>query len=228
MGTRRKKLTRIITQNTPFPKNPMSRCVHSLNGGVKRAHLIFPTQGALLKELYTRDGDGVLISRDVYEGIRQAQASDVRAVQDLISPLVKEGILVHRSRDQLEKDMVNSYVLMRDGAMLACAMLKRYSETHAEVSCLAVHPGYRREGRGETILAYLERRALVMGIKQLFVLSTRTMLWFEERGFVLSDPTLLPASRAYNATRGSKVYIKQLGSQRDVDAEELLWDLKTF
>jgi hypothetical protein len=25
--------------------------------------------------------------------------------------------------------------------------------------------------------------------------------------------------------RGSKVYIKQLGSQRDVDAEELLWNV---
>ena len=61
---------------------------------MKRAHLLFPGQGQLLKELYTRDGAGVLISRDVYEGIRQAQASDVRAVQDLISPLVKEGILV--------------------------------------------------------------------------------------------------------------------------------------
>ena len=32
------------------------------------------------------------------------------------------------------------------------------SETHGEVCCLAVHPSYRREGRGETLLAYLERR----------------------------------------------------------------------
>lgn len=179
----------------------------------------------LLKELYTRDGAGILISRDVYEGIRQAQASDVRAVQDLISPLVQEGILVHRSRDQLEKDMQRCYVLTRDGTMLACAMLKQYDGTHGEVSCLAVHPGYRREGRGETLLAYLERRALLLGLSHVFVLSTRTMLWFEERGFVLSDPSLLPPTRAYNATRGSKVYIKQLGSQRDVDAEELLWNI---
>lgn len=203
----------------------MSRSVYSLNGGVKRAHLLYPAQGQLLKELYTRDGAGILISRDVYEGIRQAQASDVRMVQELINPLVQEGILVHRSRDQLEKDMQNCYVLTRDGTMLACAMLKRFGQSHAEVSCLAVHPGYRRDGRGETILAYLERRAITLGIKTLFVLSTRTMLWFEERGFVLSEPSELPVTRAYNSTRGSKVYIKQLGSQRDVDAEELLWNM---
>ena len=81
------------------------------------------------------------------------------------------------------------------------------SDTHAEVCCLAVHPSYRREGRGETLLAYLERRALLMGITHVFVLSTRTMQWFEERGFVLSDPSLLPPTRSYNAARGSKVHI---------------------
>ena len=149
----------------------------------------------------------------------------MRSVQDLINPLVEEGILVYRSRDKLEKDMQNCYVLTRDGNILACAMLKRYGDTTAEVSCLAVNPGYRREGRGETILAYLERLALTLGINKLFVLSTRTMLWFEERGFILSDPSLLPDTRVYNSTRGSKVYIKQLGSQRDVDAEELLWNM---
>jgi amino-acid N-acetyltransferase len=93
------------------------------------------------------------------------------------------------------------------------------------VCCLAVHPANRRSGRGEILLAYLERRALLLGITHLFILSTRTMLWFEERGFVPSDPSLLPSSRAYNKSRGSKVYIKQLGSERDIDQEEVLWNL---
>jgi hypothetical protein len=44
-------------------------------------------------------------------------------------------------------------------------------------------------------------------------------------GFILSDPSLLPPTRLYNKERGSKVYIKTLGSQRDVDAEELLWNI---
>jgi amino-acid N-acetyltransferase len=203
----------------------LARCVHALLGGVKRAHLISPVSGGLLKELFTRDGAGILVSRDVYEGIRQAQAKDVRAVQEIITPLEEEGILVPRSRDQLEKDMQDCFLVTREDTVLACGMLKRYSETHAEVCCLAVHPRYRKEGRGETLLAYLERRALLMGITDLFVLSTRTMQWFEERGFVLSDPELLPSTRNYNKSRGSKVYTKKLGSQRDVDAEELLWNV---
>ena len=33
------------------------RCVYALSGGVRRAHLLAPSKGALLKELYTRYGD---------------------------------------------------------------------------------------------------------------------------------------------------------------------------
>jgi amino-acid N-acetyltransferase len=69
----------------------LERCAYALAGGVKRAHLVPPYRGALLKELYTRDGEGVLISRDIYEGIRRAHEGDVPAVEDLIEPLVNEG-----------------------------------------------------------------------------------------------------------------------------------------
>ncbi|CAN0487440.1 unnamed protein product, partial [Laminaria digitata] len=34
--------------------------------GVSRAHIVPPTSGALLQELYTRDGSGLLISRDMW------------------------------------------------------------------------------------------------------------------------------------------------------------------
>ena len=234
------------------------RSVYALNGGVKRAHLVSPSRGAILKELYTRDGSGMLISRDIYEGIRPAQPADLRSIEDLIAPLVADDILVARSRGQLEKDMPDTFVLSRDGksnlsieskyllltpiplsdftisfyfisltigTTLAIGMLKKY-DYYAEICCLAVDPRYRKVGRGETMLAYLERRALMMGLSTVFVLSTHTMQWFEERGFILSDPKLLPPSRFYNAARASKVYIKQLGSQRDVDAEELLWNVQ--
>ena len=196
-----------------------------LSRGVKRAHLIPPSKGTLLKELYTRDGAGMLINRDVYEGIRQATVEDVRGVEAIIRPLEEAGILVHRSRKQLEADMQHCFVLTIDSAVLACAMLRRYSETHAEISMLAVHPSNRKAGRGEKMLAYLERRCLLMGITHVFILSTRTMQWFEERGFQAADPSSLPPAREYNTSRASKVYMKTLGTQRDVDQEEVLWNI---
>lgn len=202
----------------------LERSVYALNGGVKRAHFIAPMRGSLLKELYTRDGAGMLISRDVYEGIRPAQPSDLRAIEEIIEPLVAQGILVKRTRDQLEKELPNTYLLARDGTTLAIGMIKSFGD-YAEIGCLAVDPKYRKAGRGETILAFLERQALLKGISKVFVLSTHTMQWFEERGFELSDPSLLPPSRGYNTTRASKVYIKHLSSERDIDAEELLWNV---
>lgn len=203
----------------------IERSIHALGRGVRRAHLVPTSKGALLKEMFTREGAGVLISQDVYEGIRQATVDDVIGVEEIIRPLEREGVLIPRSRDQLEKDMDDCFVLTRDSSVIACGMLKKYSETHGEICCLAVHPSSRRAGRGETLLAYLERRAILLGLTHLFILSTRSMVWFEERGFVCSDPTDLPPSRHYDTTRGSKVYIKRLGSQRDVDQEEFLWDL---
>jgi amino-acid N-acetyltransferase len=202
----------------------LERSVYALNSGVKRAHFITPMRGSLLKELYTRDGAGMLISRDVYEGIRPAQPSDLRAIEDLIAPLVSQGILVKRTRDQLEKELPNTYLLARDGTTLALGMIKAYGD-YAEIGCLAVDPKYRKAGRGETMLAFLERQAVLKGISKVFVLSTHTMQWFEERGFEMSDPSLLPPARGYNTTRASKVYIKHLSSERDIDAEELLWNV---
>ena len=51
-----------------------------------------------------------------------------------------------------------------------------------------------------------------MGLKSLFVLSTRTTHWFLERGFAESDPARLPEKKAalYNYDRRSKVFVKEL------------------
>ena len=204
----------------------LSRCVFALNGGVARAHVIQPTSGSLIKELYSRDGSGILICRDVYEGVRNAESGDVAMIEEILAPLVEEQVMVPRSRAQLEDELSNLFVLTRDSAILACGMLKIHEgNTHGEICCIAVHPKYRREGRGETILAYLERRALSIGVKTVFLLSTRTMGWFQERGYRNAPHSELPPTKPYDPDRGSKVYIKKLNNIRDLDSEELMWRL---
>lgn len=42
-------------------------------------------------------------------------------------------------------------------------------------------------------------------LRQVFVLSTRTLEFFAERGFLESSPDFLPPERPYNRARGSKV-----------------------
>lgn len=202
-------------------------CIKALEKGVTRGHLLPPQPGALIQELYTTDGCGTLISRDVYDGIRLATAADVPGILSLIEPLEARGILVKRPPEVLARDvhMGFYYVYTRDDTIIACAQLKRYSDTHAEVGCLVVQSQYRRQGCGDAMLGFLERTAAAAGVEQLFALSTHTMQWFLERGFSPAALEQLPARRVavYNHERGSKIYMKSLMSNRQLDAEELFW-----
>ncbi|HYW05270.1 MAG TPA: amino-acid N-acetyltransferase [Gammaproteobacteria bacterium] len=189
--------------------------VRACRGGVARAHLLSSRhEGALLQELYTRDGVGTLITSEHYDTLRDATIDDVGGVLQIIAPLEQEGILVHRSREQLELEIDNFVVMERDGMIIACAALYEFPpERAAELACVGVHPDYRNADRGVTLLRHLEKRARSRGIERLIVLTTRTSHWFREQGFEPARIQDLPVSRQamYNYQRNSKVFIKALG-----------------
>ncbi|HHO67668.1 MAG TPA: amino-acid N-acetyltransferase [Gammaproteobacteria bacterium] len=181
--------------------------------GVKRAHLIDRhIDGGLLQELFTRDGVGTLISAERYEDLQPAGIDDVGGILELIEPLEAQGVLVKRSREHLEMEIGHFLVVKRDGMILACAALYPYPGKVAELACLAVHPDYRGQGRGDSLLAAVEQRARQAGVRRLFVLTTQAAHWFRERGFRPGDLADLPVKRRalYNYQRNSKVFIKEL------------------
>lgn len=188
--------------------------IYACSKGVARAHLINRhVDGSLLIELFTRDGIGTLISAESYEDIRQASIEDVGGILELITPLENEGVLVRRGRERLETEIDHFTVLERDGTVIACAALYPFSEDSCgELACMAVHPDYRKQGRGDELLEYLERSARSLAITRLFVLTTRTAHWFLERGFKAANLNDLPMARQqmYNYQRRSKVFIKEL------------------
>lgn len=192
-------------------RSAVQACRHDVN----RVHIINRhTDGALLLELFTRDGCGTLISVDPYEDIRQADIDDIGGILELIKPLEDEDILVRRSRERLETEIEHFTVVERDGMIIGCAALYPFiDEAVCELACLAVHTDYRKQGRGDALLNYIERNIRQLGIKQLFVLTTRTAHWFLERGFKAGEINSLPVKRQalYNYQRQSKVFIKDLG-----------------
>ena len=199
----------------PHQTQRVLRCaVRVCSSGVRRVHVVSRLiDGALLQELFTRDGIGTLISADLYEGTRQANIEDVAGILDLISPLEEEGILVRRSREKLEMEINHFIVVERDGMIIGCAAYYPYMDAKtAELACLAVHPSYQGTGRGDALLHYVEQKARQTAIEQLFVLSTRSMHWFLERGFAQGDINDLPMQRKllYNFQRKSKVFFKAL------------------
>jgi amino-acid N-acetyltransferase len=109
---------------------------------------------------------------------------------------------------------INHFIVVeRDGMIIGCAAYYPYPENKtAELACLAVHPAYQGSGRGDALLHYVEQKARQNAVEQLFVLSTRSMHWFQERGFQQGDIDDLPMQRQslYNFQRKSKVFFKPL------------------
>ena len=180
---------------------------------VKRSQVIsYAEDGALLTELFTRDGAGTLITQEHYESLQQANIEDVGGILELISPLEDQGILVHRSRELLENEISQFSIIKREGTIIACGALYPFENDSAEIACLVTHPEYRENNRGQEVLAQLESAAKVKGISTLFVLTTKVPHWFIERGFSEAAVDTLPESKKqlYNYQRNSKVFTKAI------------------
>lgn len=195
--------------------------VKALERGVRRTHILNRfLNGVLLMEVFHRDGVGLMISRDLYEGFRQARLTDVNGVKEIIRPLEDRGILRRRSRTLLERDIEKFVVIERDGMIIACLSLSINEEdpTWAELGCVAVHKDYRKMGKGDAMLGFTERLAYDKGVRNLFVLSTQSFDWFHERGFLEVTIDELPKSRQemYDRTRRSKIFHKVLQGSRAV------------
>ena len=187
--------------------------VHASRAGVGRVHLIgYNEDGTLLRELFSRDGVGTIITRESLEILRDAKPDDISGLVALIQPLEEDGTLVRRSRELLEREVNRFSVVEHDGLIVGCAALYPYGEDQGELACVAVHPQYRRWGYGEQLLKRIETRARLANIKRLFVLTTRTAHWFKERGFVEQTVDQLPQEKrlVYNMQRRSKVFAKPL------------------
>src|SRR5690606_5896427 len=97
---------------------------------------------------------------------------------------------------------------------IACAALyPLQKEKIGEMTCIAVHPDYRSSSRGEMMRERVAAQARQMGMTKLFVLTTRSIQWLQERGCTPVDIDLLPESKKemYNYQRRSKVLMADLG-----------------
>lgn len=177
--------------------------------GVSRCHLVsYQDDGALLQELFSRDGVGTQIVIESAEKLRKASITDIGGVLELIRPLEEKGILVRRSREQLEMEIEQFMVIERDNLIIGCAALYPFEEDNAgEFACLVVHPDYRDADRGSALLNNIISKAKIKGYSRLFTLTTRSIHWFLEHGFEIVEIDALPQKKKqlYNLQRKSKI-----------------------
>jgi amino-acid N-acetyltransferase len=209
-----------LLASLPTPTEPtdigfyLQHCVKACEEGVERSHILpFAVDGALLLEIYVHDGIGTMVVDEKLEELREATADDVGGILQLIEPFEKDGTLVKRDRTEIERDIDHYTIIDHDGVIFACAALYPYPEAKtAEMAALTVSPQSQGQGDGEKVLKRIEQRARAMGLKSIFVLTTRTMHWFIKRGFAQVDPDWLPEARKrkYNWDRKSQVLVKRL------------------
>ncbi len=100
-----------------------------MSPGVRRSHLLsYQENGSLIQELFSRDGIGTQIVMESAEQIRRANINDIGGILELIRPLEQQGILVRRSREQLEMEIDKFTIIERDNLVIACAALYPYPE----------------------------------------------------------------------------------------------------
>ena len=209
-----------LLASLPNPQQPtdtafyLQHAVKASKSGVDRVHIVpFSVDGSVLIESFTHDGVGTMIVDEKLESLREATADDIGGVLQLIEPFENDGTLVKRDRTEIERDIDFYTVIEHDGVIFGCAALYPYPEKQTgEMAALTVSPDVQGQGDGERILKRIEQRARALGLKSIFVLTTRTMHWFIKRGFEQVGPEWLPEARQrkYNWDRRSQVLVKTL------------------
>lgn len=192
--------------------NP-SHLNQAICGQVKKIQFIdLQIDGALIAELFTEHGIGTLIKNDQLEQISHSGIQDIEGILSIIQPLIKQGIMIDRNRQQIELEIQNFVVLKRKQQIVACCALYPSEPGYAELVCLAVHPDFQHNGRATKLFQFIVRQSRMQGFRYLYVLTTQTAHWFLERGFVKADISALPYEKkhTYNYQRNSEIYMLEL------------------
>jgi amino-acid N-acetyltransferase len=186
--------------------------------GISRVHILDGRrEGVLLQEIFSNQGVGTMVHTNLYESIRDMRASDVSDVLRIMDPYVEEGILVPRDKQTLQQFYHDFIVFDVDGIVHGCAALHIYEDDQAEIAAVAVNRKYHGTGIGGRLVSFLIERARNRGLRQLFVLTTRTADWFEQQGFRRASLDEIPVRKRqqYNCERNSSVLVYLLDENAD-------------
>lgn len=126
---------------------------------------------APLTETNTTDGKPNLVYT-----IRQANESDLSAIQRLLQPYVDARKLLKRTRAELLTLIGNGFVaeiLDADGKpkIVGFSAVEIYSRKLSEVQCLAVSDGYQGHGIGSGLVRACVERARERGVLEVMAIS---------------------------------------------------------
>ncbi len=123
--------------------------------------------------------------------VRRARTGDVRAIKELVEPLVQQRILLGKELVVLFESLQEFAVAVDDaGEVIGCGALHVMWEDLGEVRTLAVRADWLGRGVGHALITYLEYEARALGLHRLFCL-TFEVDFFGRHGFEPIDDQLV-------------------------------------
>ncbi|MFA6759738.1 MAG: N-acetyltransferase [Sulfuricurvum sp.] len=126
----------------------------------------------------------------------KAKLSDVASMQKLVKKEVDEGIILHRSDDEIATN-IRSYTLAKDGdELVAFSALHIHTIELAEVRSLIVREDLRGKGVGRDLVLALLKEAKDLGLKRVLSLTYQAG-FFLKLGFKEIPKTDLPEQKIW-------------------------------
>ena len=123
---------------------------------------------------------------------RKAHAGDVEGIMALVNAFAAEELLLPRTAAQVLA-AIDDYMVVRDarGRVRACAALREYSPSLAELVSVAVSRAAHGRGLGRVVVEGVERLARKRGFDHVFA-HTLAPEFFEAIGYARVDRALYP------------------------------------
>jgi amino-acid N-acetyltransferase len=168
--------------------------------GVERCHLLDGRiEGALLAEVLTPKGAGVMITNSSYKRIRPARLKDLQSIMEILSSPAQHSVIVSRTSEYIERQIENYMVYCVDEDVVGCCEIIQYSEgSAAEIASLAVDKSYRNQGIGSELIKEASKQIRSRDYKLVFALSTAVSHIFTQGGFKEISPEELPEKKRKN------------------------------
>jgi amino-acid N-acetyltransferase len=119
--------------------------------------------------------------------IRPSLPEDHHIIAGFLQPFMEARVLLTRTEEEIAKLAINGFLAQSDGVVVGFAAVEPYSRKLAELQCLAVAGGYRRQGIGRRLIQHCILRARELGIYELMAI-TSSEEPFRDCGFDYSLP----------------------------------------
>ena len=186
---------------------------NSFSKSIDRVHILNGfSDYAILAELFSNEGVGIMIHRDPYGLIRSADEGDISEVISIIQSAILEDELLPRSLSELNSIIKDFYVLEIDGNVVGTVAIHIIDDL-AELACLFVKKSHEGVGYGKRLVSHAVETAKKKGVSKIFALSTQAAGFFEKMKWEKSDAQILPDKRRkklMESGRNSKVFFSQL------------------